>query len=76
VDRGLPTCSGDGEAATDGGVEEFIGVGWAPATGDVLVELLQFEEGEGKVRDHPLEEERHVGASSPWKGISGVGGPK
>jgi hypothetical protein len=28
------------------------------------------------VRDHPAGEERHVGASSPWKGISGVHGPK
>jgi hypothetical protein len=28
------------------------------------------------VRDHPTREERHVGVSSPWKGISGVGGLK
>jgi hypothetical protein len=35
---------------------------------DVLRELLQLEEGKGKVRDHPTGEERHVGASSPWKG--------
>jgi hypothetical protein len=45
-------------------------------TGDVLEELLQLEEGGGKVRDHPVREERRVGVSSPWKGIDGVGGPK
>jgi hypothetical protein len=47
VDRGLPACLSEGEAATDDGVEKFIGVGWAPATGDILRELLQLEEGEG-----------------------------
>jgi hypothetical protein len=36
VDRGLPACLGDGEAAMDGCAEKFISVGWAPATGDVL----------------------------------------
>jgi hypothetical protein len=61
ANRGLPACSGDGDAATDGGAEEFIDVGWAPVTGDVLGELLQLEEGKGKVRDHPAREERHVG---------------
>jgi hypothetical protein len=47
-------------------------------TGDVHGELLQLEdgEGEGMVRDHPTGEERHVGVSSPWKGINGVGGLK
>jgi hypothetical protein len=54
-------CSGDSEATTDSGAEEFIGVGWAPVTGDVLGELLQLEEGKGKVRDHPAREERRVG---------------
>jgi hypothetical protein len=28
-------CSGDGEAATDDGAEEFISVRWAPVTDDV-----------------------------------------
>jgi hypothetical protein len=76
VDRGLPTCLGDGEVATDGGTVEFMGVGWAPATDDVLGELLQLEEGEDKVKDHPPREERRVGVSSPWKEIGRVGGPK
>jgi hypothetical protein len=67
-------CSGDGEEATDDGVEEFGNVGWAPATGDILRELLQLEEG--KVRDHPTREERCMGQSSPWKGIDRVGGLK
>jgi hypothetical protein len=40
MDRGLPVCSSDGEAATDGGAEKFIGVGWPPATSGVLKELL------------------------------------
>jgi hypothetical protein len=40
-------CSGDGEAATDGGEEEFVGVGWALVIGDVSGELPQLEEGEG-----------------------------
>jgi hypothetical protein len=70
ADRGLPVWLGDGEATTDGGVEKFIGVRWAPAIDDVLGELLQFE-GKGKVRDHPTGEERRVGVSSPWKGIRG-----
>jgi hypothetical protein len=51
---------GDSEAATDGGAEKFIGVGWALMTDDVLGELLQLEEGKGKVRDHPAGEERRV----------------
>jgi hypothetical protein len=78
MDRGIPQCSGDGEAATDGGTEKFVGVSWALAIGDILGELLQLEEGKGKgkVRDHPAGEERRVGVSSPWKGIGGVGGPK
>jgi hypothetical protein len=70
ADRGLPVCSDDGEAATDGGVEKFIGVRWALAIDDVLRELLQLE-GKGKVRDHPTGEERRVGVSSPWKGFGG-----
>jgi hypothetical protein len=40
MDRGLPVCSSDGEAATDDGAEKFIGVGWPPATSGVLKELL------------------------------------
>jgi hypothetical protein len=60
ADRGLPACLGDSEAATDGGAEKFIGVGWALMTDDVLGELLQLEEGKGKVRDHPAGEERRV----------------
>jgi hypothetical protein len=28
------------------------------------------------VRDHAIGEERHMGVSSPWKGIGGVGGLK
>jgi hypothetical protein len=40
-------CSSDGEAATDGGDEEFVGVVWALVTSDVHGELLQLEEGEG-----------------------------
>jgi hypothetical protein len=48
ADRGLPVCSSDGEAATDGGTEEFIIVRWAPTTSDILGELLQFEEGRGR----------------------------
>jgi hypothetical protein len=40
-------------------------------TSDVLGELLQLEEGEGKVRDHPDGVERRMGVSSPWKGIGG-----
>jgi hypothetical protein len=51
---------GDSEAATDGGAEKFIGVGWALTTDDVLGELLQLEEGKGKVRDHLAGEERRV----------------
>jgi hypothetical protein len=50
----------------DDGAEKFVDVGWALATSDVLGELLQLEEGKGKVRDHPTREERHVGVSSPW----------
>jgi hypothetical protein len=76
VDRGLPTCSRVGEAAMDGGAGKFVGVGWAPATDDILGEVLQLEEGKGKVGDHPVREERCVGASSSWKGIGGVGSPK
>jgi hypothetical protein len=52
VDRGLPICSGDGEAATGGGAEEFIGVGWALVTSDVHGMLLQLEEG-GGVSERP-----------------------
>jgi hypothetical protein len=48
VDWGLPTCLGDGEVATDGGTEEFVDVGWARVTGNVLGELLQLEEGRGR----------------------------
>jgi hypothetical protein len=40
-------CSGDSEAATNGGTEEFVGVGWAPVTDDVHREFPQLEEGEG-----------------------------
>jgi hypothetical protein len=60
MDRGLPTCSGGGEAATDGarGRVHWRRVG----SGDVLREVLQLEEGEG--------------VRSPWKGIGGVGGSK
>jgi hypothetical protein len=45
-------------------------------SGDALGKFLQLEEGKGKVMDHPAREERHVGVSSPWKGIGGVDGPK
>jgi hypothetical protein len=38
-------------------------------SGDILEELLQLEEGKGKVGDHPTGEERRMGVSSPWKGI-------
>jgi hypothetical protein len=61
TDRGLPACLGNGEAATNDSAEEFVGARWAPATIDVLEELLQLEEGEGKLRDHPAREERLIG---------------
>jgi hypothetical protein len=76
VDRALPVSSGDSEAATDGGAEKFVGVEWAPVTSNILGELLQLEEGKGKVMDHPAREERCVGVSSLWKGIGRIGGPK
>jgi hypothetical protein len=32
--------------------------------------------GGGSVRDHPIEEENGMGASSPWRGIDGDDGLK
>jgi hypothetical protein len=64
---GSPVSSGNGEAATDDGAEGPIGVGQAPVTGDVNGEFPQLQEGEGKVRDHPAEKKKQVGASSPWR---------
>jgi hypothetical protein len=63
MDQGLPTCSRNGGAATDGGAEKFISIRCNPTTGDILGELLQLEEGKGKVRDYSAREERHVRAS-------------
>jgi hypothetical protein len=39
VEQGSLVRSGDGGAATDDGVEEFVGVGWALVTDDVHGEL-------------------------------------
>jgi hypothetical protein len=47
VERGSSVCSRDGEAATDGGAKEVIGVRWPSMTSDIHGELPQLEEGEG-----------------------------
>jgi hypothetical protein len=63
---GSPVCSGNSEAAMDGGAKGLVGVGWALVIGDVHREFSQLQEGEGVVSDHPAEKEKRVGASSPW----------
>jgi hypothetical protein len=50
TDQGLPTCSGDGEAATDDDTKKFVGVGWAPATGDVFGSSCSLRRGRGRGR--------------------------
>jgi hypothetical protein len=52
AEQGSPVCSGDGEAATAGGAEEFVGVDGSPVDpggDDELLRQWGLERGGGAV---------------------------
>jgi hypothetical protein len=73
VDQGLPACSGDGEAVTDGSVKEFVGVRWAPTSGGGLQADLQHGEESWVLRTGGIEGRWPVLSPDAGKVVEAVG---